>query len=151
MADLGLVHSGNAASEYSHPIKFFSRTYLTEGLRSLLQNAYQRLAGTGGDPIVELQTNFGGGKTHSLLALYHMASSTPLQDLPGLDQLFEGSSANDFPTNVSRAVIYGTARSALEPLEQKISRRPETGDQNSLGRPCFPAWRRRGIPIGRRA
>lgn len=120
MADLGQVHNGNAASEYSHPVEFFSRTYLTEGLRSLLQNAYQRLAGTGGDPIVELQTNFGGGKTHSLLALYHMAGSTPLHDLPGLDQLFEGGSANDFPTNVSRAVIYGTARSALEPLEQKL-------------------------------
>ena len=120
MADLGQVHNGNAASEYGDPVEFFSRTYLTGGLRSLLQNAYQRLAGSGGDPIVELQTNFGGGKTHSLLALYHMVGSTPLHDLPGLDQLFEGGPANDFPTNVSRAVIYGTARSALEPLEQKL-------------------------------
>ena len=120
MADLGLVQSGNAAVEYSHPVEFFSRTYLTGGLRSLLQNAYQRLAGTGGDPIVELQTNFGGGKTHSLLALYHMASSTPLRDLPGLDQLLEGGPANDFPANVNRAIFYGTSRSALETLEHEL-------------------------------
>ena len=33
-----------------------------------------RLSGTGGDPVVQLQTNFGGGKTHSLLALYHLFS-----------------------------------------------------------------------------
>lgn len=120
MADLGMVHNGRAASEYSDPVEFFSRTYLTGGLRSLLRNAYQRLAGTGGDPIVELQTNFGGGKTHSLLALYHMAGSTPLHDLPGLDQLLEGGSADHFPVNISRAVIYGTARSPLETLEQEL-------------------------------
>ena len=38
----------------------------------MLTGAVQRLAGQGGDPVVQLQTNFGGGKTHSMLALYHL-------------------------------------------------------------------------------
>src|SRR5207248_2909655 len=41
----------------------------------------------GGDPVVELQTNFGGGKTHSELALYHLFSGTPASDLPGVEEL----------------------------------------------------------------
>lgn len=120
MADLGLVHKGGATPEYGDPVEFFGRTYLTDGLSSLLRNAHQRLAGMGGDPVVELQTNFGGGKTHSLLALYHMAGGTPLHDLPGLDQLLEGSSVDDFPANVSRAVFYCTARSPINPLEREL-------------------------------
>lgn len=114
MADLGQVREGKASFEYSDPVEFFSRTYLTGGLSSLLRNAHQRLTGSGGDPVVELQTNFGGGKTHSLLALYHMSSGIPLHDLPGLDQLLQDGSADEFPTTVSRAVIYGTSRSAGE-------------------------------------
>ena len=74
-ADLSKVHGGTAASEYLDPGEFFSRTYLTEGLSVLLKDAAKRLAGDGGDPVVELQTNFGGGKTHSLLTLYHMVGS----------------------------------------------------------------------------
>lgn len=49
--------------------------------------AAKRLSGTGGDPVIELQTNFGGGKTHSMLALYHMAGDRPTSDLAGLDKL----------------------------------------------------------------
>ena len=45
----------------------------------------QRLAGEGGDPVVQLQTNFGGGKTHSMLALYHLFSGTAPSELPGVD------------------------------------------------------------------
>ncbi len=67
---------------------FFARTYLTDGLSDLLDGAARRLNNDGGDPVVELQTNFGGGKTHSMLALYHMAGSTDTQDLPGIDSLF---------------------------------------------------------------
>ena len=63
-ADLGKVHNGSAPSEYSNPQEFFSRTYLTNGLSSLLLTAAKRLSNAGGDPVVELQTNLGGGKTH---------------------------------------------------------------------------------------
>src|SRR3546814_3430686 len=61
-ADLGKVHTGSAPAEYRDPQQFFSRTYLTEGLSTLLVGAAKRLSGGGGDPVVELQTNFGGGK-----------------------------------------------------------------------------------------
>ena len=73
-ADLWQVHLGEGTDEYRNPVEFFRRTYLTESLKGMLVGAVQRLAGQGGDPVVQLQTNFGGGKTHSMLALYHLFS-----------------------------------------------------------------------------
>ncbi len=111
-ADLGKVHAGSAPSEYLNPQEFFSRTYLTDGLSTLLVSAAKRLSGAGGDPVMELQTNFGGGKTHSMLALYHMAGDTPAQDLPGLDQLLSKHDVS-VPMAIKRAVIVGTSRDPL--------------------------------------
>lgn len=108
-ADLAKVHNGSAPSEYKNPREFFARTYLTEGLSSLLIGAAKRLSGGGGDPVVELQTNFGGGKTHSMLALYHMAGSTSVADLPGLDQLLSQHGLK-VPAKINRAVLVGTSR-----------------------------------------
>jgi predicted AAA+ superfamily ATPase len=68
-ADLWQVHLGEGSDEYQNPAEFFRRTFLTASLKRLLVGAVQRLSGTGGDPVVQLQTNFGGGKTHSMLAL----------------------------------------------------------------------------------
>ena len=68
-ADLWQVHLGEGTDEYKNPVEFFRRTYLTESLKAMLIGAVRRLAGEGGDPVVQLQTNFGGGKTHSMLAL----------------------------------------------------------------------------------
>ncbi|MCY4235602.1 MAG: Swt1 family HEPN domain-containing protein, partial [Cyanobacteria bacterium MAG CAR2_bin_4] len=112
-ADLSKVHKGSAPTEYGDPREFFSRTYLTDGLSALLIGAAQRLSGRGGDPVVELQTNFGGGKTHSMLALYHMAGETAVEDLPGLDQLLADQGL-DVPKQVNRAVLVGTARGPLD-------------------------------------
>jgi len=114
-ADLGKVHAGSAPSEYRDPKEFFSRTYLTDGLSTLLLTAAKRLANVGGDPVVELQTNFGGGKTHSMLALYHMVGGTPAQDLPGLDQLLKTAGLS-IPKKVSRAVLVGTSRGPQDVL-----------------------------------
>ena len=75
-ADLWQVHLGEGTDEYKNPVEFFRRTYLTESLKRLLVGAVRRLSGQGGDPVVQLQTNFGGGKTHSMLALYHLFSGT---------------------------------------------------------------------------
>ena len=86
-ADLAKVHNGSAPSEYRESREFFARTYRTDGLSALVKGAAKRLSGQGGDPVVELQTNFGGGKTHSMLAMYHMAGEVSVSDLPGLDQL----------------------------------------------------------------
>ena len=73
-ADLWQVHLGEGTDEYKKPVEFFRRTYLTESLKRMLVGAVQRISGKGGDPVVQLQTNFGGGKTHSMLALYHLFS-----------------------------------------------------------------------------
>ena len=72
-ADLWEVFQGRAPDEYQDPEVFFRKTYLTAGLKNLLDIAQRRLEGKGGDPVIQLQTPFGGGKTHSLIALYHKA------------------------------------------------------------------------------
>jgi hypothetical protein len=115
-ADLSTVHSGKAGPEYRDPREFFSRTYLTAGLSELLVRGAERLAGKGGDPVVELQTNFGGGKTHSMLALYHMCGEVPASGLFGLDQLLSDAGV-EVPEKVKRAVIVGTSRSPVNPIE----------------------------------
>ena len=73
-ADISQVHAGTAPPEYQNAEKFFARTFITEGMRLLLQSVAERLSGRGGDPVIQLQTAFGGGKTHTLLAVYHLAS-----------------------------------------------------------------------------
>ncbi|CAD7339434.1 ATP-binding protein [Sphingomonadales bacterium 56] len=124
-ADLAKVHSGSAPPEYRDPRQFFSRTYLTEGLSALLVGAAKRLSGSGGDPVVELQTNFGGGKTHSMLALYHMAGPTPTQDLSGLDQLLEQHGLS-VPNSINRAVLVGTSRGPQDVLNAEGGRKIRT-------------------------
>ncbi len=124
-ADLGKVHSGSAPAEYRDPQQFFSRTYLTEGLSTLLIGAAKRLSGGGGDPVVELQTNFGGGKTHSMLALYHMAGGTRAQDLSGLDQLLEEHGLT-VPAKINRAILVGTSRGPQDVLNAAGDRKIRT-------------------------
>jgi hypothetical protein len=72
-ADLWQVFKGSAPDEYQSPEVFFRKTYLTVGMKNLLDVVKKRLDGRGGDPIIQLQTPFGGGKTHSLIALFHKA------------------------------------------------------------------------------
>ena len=55
----------------------------------MLTGAVRRISGQGGDPVVQLQTNFGGGKTHSMLALYHLFSGTPPSELVGIDAVLQ--------------------------------------------------------------
>jgi predicted AAA+ superfamily ATPase len=115
-ADMGKVHEGSAASEYANPKEFYSRTFLTDGLSTLLLNAAKRLSGKGGDPVVELQTNFGGGKTHSMLALYHMAGEAKSADLSGLDQLLSDGGFS-IPVGINRAVLVGTSRGPMDVIK----------------------------------
>jgi len=75
-ADLQQVYDGRAnATDYGNPVGFFHQTYITPGLRRLLVNTLKRLGGNGGDPIIQTKTGFGGGKTHSLIALYHLVKN----------------------------------------------------------------------------
>lgn len=124
-ADLSKVHNGSAPSEYANPQEFYSRTYLTNGLSTLLVTAAKRLSTAGGDPVVELQTNFGGGKTHSMLALYHMAGGTPANDLTGLDQLLQREKLT-VPKKINRAVLVGTARGPQDVLKTPCGRQIRT-------------------------
>jgi hypothetical protein len=113
-ADLWQVYQKEATDEYQHPTEFFRRTFLTEGLTRLLKGALERLAGKGGDPVVELQTNFGGGKTHSILALWHLFSGVAASELPGIEELLK-TTAVPVATGVKRAVLVGTKISPGQP------------------------------------
>jgi len=113
-ADLWQVHVGEGSDEYRKPAEFFRRTYLTESLQGLLAGAAQRLTGIGGDPVVQLQTNFGGGKTHSMLALYHMFSGTPHSELLGVDGILQAAGVEDLP-KVNRVVLVGNKISPGNP------------------------------------
>lgn len=107
-ADLWRVYQdGEAAGEYGKPLEFFNRTYLTQGIRKLLTNALQRLNNKGGDPVINLQTNFGGGKTHSLLALYHLCSGTDFSSVRDLEEYFRELGDMRPPKKVYKAVLVG--------------------------------------------
>jgi hypothetical protein len=105
-ADLWQVFLGEGSDEYRDPVEFYRRTFITEGLQKLLSNALLRLAGQGGDPVVELQTNFGGGKTHSMLALYHLFADVPASQLPGMEAVTKIAGVSQ-PPKVRRAVLVG--------------------------------------------
>jgi len=86
-ADLHQVWRDEAAPEYGDPVEFFRRTFITDGLKELILNAVRRWEMKGGDPVVELQTNFGGGKTHSMIALYHLAWGYAPSKLLGVEAI----------------------------------------------------------------
>ena len=98
-ADLTQVQNGTATDEYKNPEKFFRRTYITEGMRLLLDSVARRLAGKGGDPVIQLQTSFGGGKTHTLLAVYHLAKREVSPDkMNGISSILDKAGLTDLPT-----------------------------------------------------
>lgn len=73
--DLAQVVAGRAVPEYKDAHTFFRRTFLTRGLWATLKGVMRRLAGhDDGVAITQMATVFGGGKTHTLLALYHMVA-----------------------------------------------------------------------------
>ena len=73
-ADLWEVFKGRGPDEYKDAKQFLKKTYQTDGLKNLLSVVEGRLNGRGGDPVIQIQTPFGGGKTHALIAMYHEAS-----------------------------------------------------------------------------
>lgn len=113
-ADLWQVHLGEGTDEYRNPVEFFRRTYLTESLKEMLIGAVRRLTVGGGDPVVQLQTNFGGGKTHSMLALYHLFSGIAPTELAGIDTVMVAAGAKMIPT-ARRVVLVGNKISPGNP------------------------------------
>ncbi len=97
-ADLWETSLKRGPEEYTDAEIFFDKTYMTQGLDSLLRVVGKRLSGKGGDPVIQIQTPFGGGKTHALIAMYHKASEW----------------------KAKKAVIVGTAMSTKQTLWGQI-------------------------------
>lgn len=115
-ADLSQVARGEGAFEYRDPVEFFARTYVTEGMKGLLIQALKRFNGQDGEPVLQLKTAFGGGKTHSLLALYHMSrGGVSLDKLPNLKAVMDEAGFTSLPT-ANVAVLVGTA---MDPSRSK--------------------------------
>ena len=101
-ADLGEVLAGRGDVDYRDATTFISKTYLTSGLSELLIDVMQRLSGKRkGELVIQLQTPFGGGKTHTLLALYHLLKKpnevgrlSPIQELLGKAGIKQVPTAN---------------------------------------------------------
>ena len=117
-ADLWQVHVGESAAEYGNPHEFFRRTFLTESLKELLEVAVRRLDGRGGDPVVDLRTTFGGGKTHSMLALYHLFSGVAPQELAGIEDVL-AKAGTDAVATPKRVVLVGTKVSPGSPSRKE--------------------------------
>lgn len=115
-ADLATVARGEGADTYRDPREFFRITFMTSGLRKVLQSAIERLAGKGGDPVIGLQTSFGGGKTHTMLALYHLANTKNPETLPGLADVFKEAGVTTLPKRSSPVVFVGTSAGANQPI-----------------------------------
>lgn len=115
-ADISRVHAGTATPEYQDPALFFQRTFITEGMRLLLDSVVKRLAGQGGDPVIQLQTAFGGGKTHTMLAVYHLASAkVPASDMTGVGDILSAAGVVELP-QARIAVLDGIKCSPNQPV-----------------------------------
>ena len=135
-ANLRQVRDGLAGPrEYSDPVEFFRRTYVTPGLRELIANSVKRINSNGGDPVIQTKTGFGGGKTHSLIALYHLVKNpAPLVVIAGhrddstgseIYRIFEDAGVKPSESvSASVAAIIGTATSTTD----TESRTKEKGD-----------------------
>ncbi|MDO4547439.1 MAG: DUF499 domain-containing protein, partial [Clostridia bacterium] len=118
-ADLSQVARGEGAYEYRDPVEFFARTYVTQGMTGLLVQSLKRVNGKDGDPVIQLKTAFGGGKTHSMLALYHMMRGrVPVDKIPNIRPVLELAGVAALP-RANVAVLVGTA---LDPAK---ARRPQ--------------------------
>ena len=128
-ANLALVDQGEGTDEYVDPAAFFRITYATEGLRSVLITTLTRLSGKGGDPVIGLQTNFGGGKTHTMLALYHLAGASQAgyrpEELAGMEPIFDAAGIETLG-RVNRAVFVGTHKGAAEVMHAEDGRQIRT-------------------------
>jgi hypothetical protein len=96
-ASLSDVVQGRGPLEYQDAATFFRKTYPTQGLVKLLSAVVGRLAETGhGEAVIQIQTPFGGGKTHALVALYHLFRAMPV-DAEVVERVLQESGAGAIP------------------------------------------------------
>ena len=148
-ADLQEVYEGEAkTAEYGETEIFYNQTYITPGLRQLLVNTLKRLAGKGGDPVIQLKTGFGGGKTHSLIALYHLITGANiLRELPAdgeyarlrreIHEIMEEAEWDlNTPIDANISVLVGTYLSTTD------------SDKTKRGDPLNTLWGRMAEQLG---
>ena len=103
-ADLSRVHEKTAVPEYQDPALFFKRTFITEGMTALLGSVVKRLIGQGGDPVIQLQTAFGGGKTHTMLVVLHLVNrEVSTREMQGIPPILDKVGVTDLP--LSRVAV----------------------------------------------
>lgn len=114
-ADLGEVLVGRGALEYRDPDIFFRKTYITEELSALISGVMLRSSGKKGvEPVIQLQTPFGGGKTHALLTIYHLIKNKKnASKFKGIQQLLKEAGVEEIP-DIKIAAIDGDAVNADE-------------------------------------
>lgn len=107
---LDQVRDGRAPKVYQKPEEFFDRTYLTQNLTGLAAEVIRRLSGikTEANAVFNLATQFGGGKTHALTLLYHLAKHGPAADgWRGVRKLIERAEIKTVP-QAEVAIFVGT-------------------------------------------
>ena len=113
------VVGGSAPEDYRDPLQFFARTSFTRALREHAGMVLRRLAGetVNTSPVMTLVTQFGGGKTHTLTALYHMATGgKKVSDLDGVRSLLREAGLSQAP-QAKVAVFVGNAWDPREGVE----------------------------------
>jgi predicted AAA+ superfamily ATPase len=115
-ADLSEVVSGRGPVEYTDADTFFRKTHPTQGLLKLLSMVLSRLAGQGkGEAVIQIQTPFGGGKTHSLVALYHLLKhGANAKHTDAVKAALKESGLDEIPSDVRVLTFVGTAADALQ-------------------------------------
>lgn len=104
------IRKGKAAADYNNPARFCERTFLTKNLRDLASQVVRRLSGekTATSAVFNMATQFGGGKTHALALLYHLASNGPLaRKWQGVSQILGQGGIGEVP-EAAIAVFVGS-------------------------------------------
>jgi len=103
------VREGRAPKDYQEPDRFFERTYLTRNLKDLASQTVRRLSGVTVETsaVFNMATQFGGGKTHSLTLLYHLANAGPAaQGWQGVGAILDQAQVKQVP-KAATAVFVG--------------------------------------------
>lgn len=104
------IREHRAHPDYVNPERFFARTYLTQSLLDLSSQVVRRLSGIKVETsaVFNMATQFGGGKTHSLTALYHLAKGGPAaQNWKGVESILSRAQVKEIP-QAAVAVFVGT-------------------------------------------
>jgi len=105
------IVSGTAPDDYQDPAKFCARTYFGQALTDYCRLVLRRLVGetVGTAPVITLLTQFGGGKTHTLATLYHLATAGPqARNYEGVGKLLQDIDLSEIP-RAKVAVFVGTS------------------------------------------